>query len=96
LAQRASCGLGRQPPVFIIAALGIGPDGLGFGDGLGVRFGVKGSVNGTYEIGVGGGEISMSEETVSTGCARMGNMVKEAFGKLKAIWDAGGRGSGLW
>jgi hypothetical protein len=27
----------------------------------------------------------MSKETVSTGCARMGKVVKEAFGKLKAI-----------
>jgi predicted RNase H-like HicB family nuclease len=27
----------------------------------------------------------MSEETVSTGCARIGKTVKEAFGKLKAI-----------
>jgi hypothetical protein len=49
LAQRASCGLGRRPPVFIITALGVGPDILGFGDGdgLGVGFGVKGSVDGT-------------------------------------------------
>jgi hypothetical protein len=49
LAQRASCGLGWQPPVFIIVALGVGPDGLGFGDGDGssVGFGVEGSVNGT-------------------------------------------------
>jgi hypothetical protein len=49
LAQHASCGLGRWPPVFIIVALGIRPDGLGFGngDGSGVGFGVKGSVDGT-------------------------------------------------
>jgi hypothetical protein len=69
LAQHASCGLGRWPLVFIITALGVGPDGLGFsdGDGLGVGFGVEGSVDGMYEIGDGGGEISMSEETVSTG-----------------------------
>jgi hypothetical protein len=48
LVQRASCGLGRWPPVFIIMALSIGPDGLGFsdGDGSGVGFSVKGSVNG--------------------------------------------------
>jgi hypothetical protein len=69
LAQRASCGLGRRPPVFIIAALGVGPDVLGFGDGVGsgVGFGVEGSVDGTYEIGEGGGEISISLETASTG-----------------------------
>jgi hypothetical protein len=49
LAQRASCGLGRRPPVFIIAALGVGPDVLGFGDGdgSGVGVGVNGSVDGT-------------------------------------------------
>jgi hypothetical protein len=49
LAQRANCGLGRRPPVFIIAALGVGPDVLGFGDGdgSGVGFSVEGSVNGT-------------------------------------------------
>jgi hypothetical protein len=37
----------------------------------------------------------MSEETVSTGCARMGKMVKEAFGKEKAI-EVLVEGSGLW
>jgi hypothetical protein len=33
----------------VTAALGVGPDVLGFGDGdgLGVRFGVEGSVDGT-------------------------------------------------
>jgi hypothetical protein len=47
LAQRASCGLGRWPPVFIIAALSVGPDSLGFGNGdsSGVRFSVEGTVN---------------------------------------------------
>jgi hypothetical protein len=49
LAQHASCGLGRRPPVFIIAALSVGPDSLGFGDGdgSGVGFGVEGSVDST-------------------------------------------------
>jgi hypothetical protein len=97
LAQHASCGLGRRPPVFIIAALSVGPDDLGFGDGdgSGVGFGVEGSVDGTYEIGEGGGEISISLETASTGCARMGNMVNNAFGKEKAI-GVSVEGSGLW
>jgi hypothetical protein len=49
LAQRASCGLGRRPLVFIIVALGVRPDVLGFGDGdgSGVGFGVERSVDGT-------------------------------------------------
>jgi hypothetical protein len=49
LAQRASCGLGWWPPVFIIAALGVGPDVLGFGggDSSGVGLSVEGSVDGT-------------------------------------------------
>jgi hypothetical protein len=38
----------------------------------------------------------MSEETVSTGCARMGKTVNDAFGKEKAIEVSMGEGSGLW
>jgi hypothetical protein len=38
----------------------------------------------------------MSEEMGSMGCVRMGNMVKEAFRKLKAIEVLMGEGSGLW
>jgi hypothetical protein len=38
----------------------------------------------------------MLEEMVSTGCARIGKTVNEAFGKEKAIEVLVEGGSGLW